>query len=425
MGKIKEEPKTQPATEPKTEPTTGTPSTGTPSTGTPSTGTPSTGTPSTGTPSTGTPSTGTPSTGTPSTGTPAIDPIVEPDVPFDQDILIDLGVVDDKGNVDYDQLAYEEYQFEVGAAAIEEYRLGIMEEVESQYTAGDFAALTEKLKEFGYATPQIATILASKSMTMTAILDGNTRNILSAKAVEMAKADGVEDYDSKYNDNPTMTQLADDKKPLKSLHVNSDNKELVEMENNLDSLEDSYRTKVEEANSLLDTAANEKTVVDDLKEKYEKEYGTDISHWSEDAVKAYDSAIEKYNASAEAANKAIASANEAKTAYQTSRAEFEKACDDYYMSKVIQDSESVQTPSTDSTKTDVPNVGGNSTNYSDQSGFEINPDGTVSFGSSYDNTSSTNSSTVTNTVPNAGTGSYMSQEDFLAALGLKSDKDNN
>jgi hypothetical protein len=302
-----------------------------------------------------------------------------------------------------------------------------MEDVDAQYTSGNFSALTDTLKEFGYATPQIATILASKSMTITAILDGNTRSILSAKAFELAKADGVNGYDSKYTNNPTMTQLADDKKPLKSLHINSDNKELVDMEKNLDTLEDSYKTKVEEANSLLDNAANERKIVDGLKEKFEKEYGTDTSKWSEEAVKEYDSAVDKYNVSADAANKAIAEADAAKISYHKSRDEFEKACDDYYMSKVIQDSESGngQNIETAPTNPDVPNVNGNATNYTDQSGFEINPDGTVSFGSSNVSSSNTASSGTSSTVPNTGSGSYMSQEDFLAALGLKSDKDNN
>ena len=94
-----------------------------------------------------------------------------------------LFVKDDEGNIDYDQLAMEQYQFETGAEEIEKYRLGIMEQVEALYASGDFSTLSAQLKEFGYGTAEIATIIASKSMTMTAILDGNTRNILSQKEI--------------------------------------------------------------------------------------------------------------------------------------------------------------------------------------------------------------------------------------------------
>lgn len=365
-----------------------------------------------------------------------IDPIVETDVPIDSEIEVELGVLDEEGNVDYDQLAMEEYQFGTGAEEIEKYRLGIMEQVEALYASGDFSSLSAQLKEFGYGTAEIATIIASKSMTMTAILDGNTRNILAQKAVEMAKADGVENYASKYTNNPSTSELADDKKPLRTLHVNSDNKELCEMEDALDGLEEEYRTKVDDANKLLDEAETAKKVVDEIKAKYEKEYGTDTSKWTEEAAKEYDEAIGKYNTSAEAANKAIEEANTAKDSYQKSRTEFEKACEDYYLSKVISDEESGQTQDGAPTDTNVGDTTGGMNNVedpmagtpTDQGGFTLNPDGTVSFGSGLTNNSnngstSDTSSTGSTTTTGTDTGTYISQDDFLASLGLK--KDNN
>ena len=272
-----------------------------------------------------------------------IDPIVETDLPLDQDILVDLGVITDDGKVDYDKLAMEEYQFETGIEEIEKFRLQIIDDVEAKYASGDFTTLTKQLQEFGYGTAEIATILSSKAMTINAFLDGHTREIVAAKATEMAKADGVEDFKSSYTKNPTTSELGDNSKPLKSLHLNSDNKELCEMENQLDSLEADYRTKVDDANKLLDEAQVNKQSVDSLKEKYEKEFGTDTSKWSESAAKEYDAAIDKYNVSAEAANKAIEEVDTAKKAYQDTRTKFDKACEDYYMSKMIADEESGQT----------------------------------------------------------------------------------
>ena len=128
------------------------------------------------------------------------------------------------GTVDYDKLAREEYQFETGLEEIEKFRLQIMDDVEARYAAGDFSSLTKDLQGFGYGTAEIATILASKSMTINAMLDGNTRQIVAAKAQEMAKADGVQNYQSSYSNKQSTDELKCDKKPLKSLHLNSDNK---------------------------------------------------------------------------------------------------------------------------------------------------------------------------------------------------------
>ena len=424
----------------KTTPDTGTPPVTNPPTGGNPTNPPTSGGPTGGgvTP-TNPPTTGTtPVAPTDPVQTPGneveIDPIIETDVPIDTEIEVELGVLDDEGNIDYDQLAMEQYQFETGAEEIEKYRLGIMEQVEALYASGDFSTLSAQLKEFGYGTAEIATIIASKSMTMTAILDGNTRNILSQKAVELAKADGVENYTSKYTNNPSTSELADDKKPLRTLHVNSDNKELCDMEDALDGLEEDYRTKVDEANKLLDEAEVNKKAVDDIKAKYEKEYGTDTSKWTEEAAKEYDEAIGKYNTSAEAANKAIEEANTAKDSYQKSRTEFEKACEDYYLSKVISDEESGQTENGTPTDPSVGDTTGGMNNVedpmsgtpTDQGGFMVNPDGTVSFGGGLtNNTNDTSSSGSTGSTGTTGTdtGTYISQDDFLASLGLK--KDNN
>ena len=412
---------------------------------------------------------------------------IETDVPVDQDITIDLGIVGDDGKVDYDQLAMEEYQFDTPLEEIESYRLELMDDIESKYASGDFTSITKQLQDYGYGTAEIATILASKSMTINAIMDGETRQILAAKAQEMAKADGVTDYKSSYSNRPSTDELDDSKKPLRSLHLNSTNKKLVDMESKLDELETDYRTKVDSANTLLDEAQVNKKAVDAIKEKYEKEYGTDTSKWTKDAAKEYDDAIDKYNTSAKAANKAIDEANKAKESYRKSREDFEKACEEYYQSKIPTDdqnndpngsiSEGTNNPgssnnqqgdsgSSNNNGSDVTinedgsvtfgdgsttgnsnNNSGSGTSNNNGSDVTINDDGTVTFNSdgSIGNSASTNktnaslnvtsnndASVATNTTSsavNATSGSsttYIDQDAFLAALGLKSDsKDKN
>ena len=376
----------------------------------------------------------------PTHGVDISDP-VEPSVDLDKDLEVDLGVLTPEGEVDYDKLAMEEYQFETGIEEIEKFRLQIMDDVEAMYASGDFTSLTKQLQEFGYGTAEIATILASKSMTVNAFLDGNTRQIIAQKAEAMAKADGVEGFKSSYSNNPTTDELGDNKKPLRSLHLNSDNEDLCKMEDELDTLEADYRTKVGDANKLLDEAQVNKQAVDAIKEKYEKEYGTDTSKWSEEAAKEYDEAIDKYNTSAEAANKAVEDANTAKDSYQKSRTEFDKACEDYYLSKMISDEESGQTQDgmtvdpgtsgTDVTTGDTNyndggvsfnddgtvNIGGTSSGTTD-GGVTFNPDGSVNLGGTSDSGS--------NTADTSSSFGGASDADFLAALGLNSnDKGSN
>ena len=443
MGKLKDDPST---TAPNsTGPSSTGPSTTGPNTTGPNTTGPNTTGPNTtgpGSQSTGGPGTTTtapPDPGT-STGTEPgndveVDPIIETDVPLDKDIEVELGILDEDGNVDYDKLAMEEYQFDQDLAKIEEERLSIMKDVENKYSSGDFSSLSNALKEFGYTTPQIATILASKSMTINAMLDGNTRSALAARAAEMAKADGVKDYTSKYSTNPSMNELSDTKKPLRSLHLNSDNKKLVDMEKNLDGLEEDYKGKVDAANKLLDEAATEKQAVDAIKEKYEKEYGKDTSKWSESAAKEYDEAIDKYNIKAEKANTAIEEANNAKKSYQTSREEFDKACEDYYKSRIIEEDETNHNASSGSSSdgyvSDTSNVGSSSnsnSSNSNNSGFAVNGDGTVSFGSFLNNSNNANSSASNNSVntnTNTSSGNDVGAEKALTSFGMKLDKDNN
>ena len=360
-----------------------------------------------------------------------IEDIIETKVPIEEDITVDLGVLTEDGKVDYDKLAYEEYQFDKdgGVAAIEAERLKLMDEIEAKYAAGEFSDITKQLQEYGYETAEIATILASKSMTIKAVVDGHTRTQLATRAAEMAKADGVNDYKSKYSENPTTDQLADDSKPLRTLHVNSDNKELVDMEANLDKLEEAYKTKVEDANKLLDEAKVNKEAVDALKEKYEAKYGKDTTKWNEDAAKEYATAVEKYNDSAEKANEAIEVANKAKEELHTSREAFDKACEEYYQSKVVQDETQTEQVVTDgsSTTTDPGTSGPNSVvteestvtegttvTVGDGEGVTINGDGTVSVGGS---TGSTENGSTENSSSSTDTGFTLNEDGTISVGG--------
>ena len=70
--------------------------------------------------------------------------------------------------------------------------------------------------------------------------------------------------------------------------------------------------------------------MEDLKVKYEEEYGEDTTQWTEEAANEYNEAIETYNKSVEDATKQMKVLEESKTTYETARKEFTDAREAYY-----------------------------------------------------------------------------------------------
>ncbi len=270
------------------------------------------------------------------TNTVEISPVTDIKLPEgDEPIKVELAHMDaETGEIDYDALARESVEFEMGSDAIEQHRLELMTQVEEQYSSGNFAAITTALATYGYTQAEISTIITSKSMTVKAMLDGDARATYAARAEEMAKEAGVKDYKSKYKTKkPTLEQLQDDGAQLDTLTISSSSEELVEMREDLADIQAAYESSVETANKDLDAARAQKEALDKLKAEYtEKFKSDDPSKWDEASAKTYDDAVDKYNEYAAKAEESIATADKNKELYQTSRKEFEEARDKYLAS---------------------------------------------------------------------------------------------
>lgn len=307
--------------------------------------TPPSGGTSTQTPSSGGTSTQTPTQNPSSGGTVVIPPVTEKveevekvEEEIEEEITNDIEIekvvehelpesVEAEVEKDYDQLARDAYEFGEGAEAIGEFRANLSLEVQDMYFNGDLSGLREKLEGYGYSSPEVEAILNDPSMTINAVLEGETRIILAEKAAELAAADGVENFESSYND-VDFANLQ--KNPVELLQTASLDENVCELKDNMDAALEEYETAVEDTNAALENVNESKASMDAIKEKYETEYGKDTTKWTEEAVNEYNDSIKAYNESVENANTKMEELSEFKEKYNEANESFVKSKNDYY-----------------------------------------------------------------------------------------------
>lgn len=251
----------------------------------------------------------------------------KPEVKFEE--LVETELPEKVGEeVDYDQLARDEYEFGEGAEKINKFREELIKEVTELYETGNMDSLKEKLAKYGYSEDEINTIIADKEMAINAVVDGETRLILAEKAIELAKADGVENWDTKYDNDPDIKTLEED--PVELLMLASNDEKVCELKTALDEVKDDYDKAVDEMNELLEKVNTEETELTELKAKYDKEFGEDASKWSEEAVADYNEAIKEYNEAVKTAEEKYTEFEKIKEQYDKANEDFMKAKEEYY-----------------------------------------------------------------------------------------------
>lgn len=231
--------------------------------------------------------------------------------------------------VDYDELAKEQFEFETDYEELLEHRSEIIEDIENKFNTGDLDSIREELKEYGYNSAEIEALLQDRFMTTKAIIQGDQDAQIAKIARELAAADGVEDFVSKYEGRPDYSALEDDG-PSESLMLASEDENVVKLYGEMKEAKESYTKTVEETNEMLKEVTENKQAMEDLKAKYEKEYGEDTSKWTEDAAKEYNESIKAYNDSVTKASEQMKVLEESKTSYETAKKEFTEAREAYY-----------------------------------------------------------------------------------------------
>ncbi len=283
---------------------------------------------------------------TPPGNTVEIEPIDETEVP-EGEYKFDYGMGD---KVDYDKLAREAYEFGEGAEEIAKHQQELLEQIEKAYEDGNLDGLREKLKEYGFSTPEIEAILADKYQCIKTMMYCDKRDILAAKAMELAKADGVENYDTKFDEKIDYDKELSGEQPNDLLMLASEDENCVKAYDAMNQAKEAYQKAIDEANPLITKINENKKSMEEIKAKYEKEFKSeDTTKWSEEAAKEYNESIKTYNESVKEATTQIAAVEAAKTTYQEARTTFEQAEQTYY-EQIKADQNNSQNPSENPTE---------------------------------------------------------------------------
>jgi len=222
------------------------------------------------------------------------------------------------GNIDYDEIARNEFEFDSDYEKILQNRTEIVNELEEKFALGDLGDIKAELKEYGYSDPEIESIIADKDLTIRAILEGDQKAQIAHRACELAAKDGVKDYVSSYEQRPDYNDLTKEG-PSEILLLASEDKQVVDAKYKMDDAAIKYDNAVKETNNMLTKVQEDKKLMLEIKERYEKEYGTDTTKWTEEAALEYNESIKTYNESLTKASEQVKLVDEAKNSYNEAK----------------------------------------------------------------------------------------------------------
>lgn len=292
----------------------------------------------------------------------------------------------DYGKKDYDLLAREQFEAQ-GDEKIAENRAKITEEANKLFEAEDKTELIKKLKEYGYTEMDINDIIKDRNLVTSALIEGDQRQQLTNIAKDLAKKDGIEDFDSKYDDgqcchnfydgtneallgnmskDPTVatakealndattkytdsvktsqeaiTKVNEAEKAIQSTtdeivkDVAADTKNWSTAEQKkynaeLKEAQDKFIKENGDATKWDSTKVNEyQKIENDLKDKYVEEVQKDSTKWSNEQIEKYNKSVDNYNEVLKDANTKYEATKAAKTAYDNSKDSYEKTCETF------------------------------------------------------------------------------------------------
>lgn len=292
----------------------------------------------------------------------------------------------DLGTKDYDEIAREQFEAQ-GDAKIAENRAKITEEANRLFESEDKTELENKLREYGYTEIDINDIIKDRNLVTSALIEGDQRQQLATMANNLAKADGVKDFDTAYDEgqcchgfydgsseallsnasaDPTVataktaltdattkytesvktaqesiTKVNEAQKTVETTKaeivksVASDTKnwsttQQTKYSTELKTAQDAFIKKNGDATKWDATKVNEYQKIEtNLKNKYVSEIQKDSSKWSNDQIEKYNKSVENYNTALKDANTKYEASQTAKTSYETSKANYEKARETY------------------------------------------------------------------------------------------------
>lgn len=229
---------------------------------------------------------------------------------------------------DYDDLARREYESQ-DPEVIADRRESITNEVDEAFASGDFADIKAKLKEMGYSEPEINALCKDRDKLTLALMTGDQKAYMAERAIEMAKADGVENFDTRFDDPAKWSDLTDG--TANSIIANmSNDPEVKEAYENLTAAESTYTETVAEAAVAVEAAVLAKTTMTDLQAKFTEKFGTsDTTKWDKESAEEYNKAVKDYNEKAKDAEDKVKKNEAAKEEYEEAKEAYDEAKVDF------------------------------------------------------------------------------------------------
>ena len=279
---------------------------------------------------------------------------------------------------DYDDLARREYEA-MDADEIAERRGAITDEVDAAFESGNFNDIKAKLKEMGYSEPEINALCQDRDRLTLALMTGDQKTYMAERAIEMAKADGVENFDSKFDEPAKYSDLTDGTAHTIIANMSND-PEVKEAYDAFAKAEESYTETVAEAALAVEAVALAKTTMTDLQTKFTEKFGTsDTTKWDKESAEEYNNSVKDYNEKAKDAEDKLKKNQAAKEEYDEAKEAYDEAKVDF--EKEIKEKNLADDGTSDSSTGNNPDDSSNNNN-SGGSGMIIDDgNGNSSFGS--------------------------------------------
>ncbi len=230
--------------------------------------------------------------------------------------------------VNYDDLARTEYESK-GSDSIDKYREEIIDAINEKFDSGDLDPIKNKLKEYGYSDSDIENIVKDRQSTITAILAGDEKQELAKIAKNLAKNDGVNDYNSIYEENNSYNDTIDGTLNTTLVNMN-ENEELVSAREDVTKAYDNYKEKVNIANESIAATSLASSAVTKAMDEYSNKYNTqDTSQWDQAAAEDYANLVNKYNESVKVSESAIKDVETAKSSYEDAGSKYSQIKEEF------------------------------------------------------------------------------------------------
>lgn len=219
----------------------------------------------------------------------------------------------------YDEMARDKYE-SMDQDVITERRQDVINETQTMIDNNDTDGLRNKLADYGYSESDIDKIVNDPDALISAMVEGDQRQQLAEYAKDFAEQDGVNDYDTSYDDGQSYKDYQDGSSS--SLTTNrSNDPEVKQAKTEYNEAREEYK----EASTKVNEAANKTQESLDNVNSFKQKYGSDTSKWSKQEKADYKEAVQEYQEARNDYNQKREEYNEAKSKYDTAHENYEQA----------------------------------------------------------------------------------------------------